>query len=60
MAHNAHMHFIAWPFWRDKEEVREKKSQGPRQIGCLAAHGDNIWERECVCVCVWCWAGGMF
>lgn len=37
---------ISSPLWRDEEEVREGKSQGLRQIGCLVAHGDNIWERN--------------
>lgn len=37
---------ITSPLWRDKEEVREGKSQGFRQIGCLVAYGDDIWERN--------------
>lgn len=53
--HAIHVCSTSPPLWRDKEEVRERKSQGPWQIGCVVAHGDNIWERS---VC--CWDGGMF
>lgn len=47
--HNKHPPLLSSQLRRDKEEMVEGKSQGPQQIGCLVAHGDNIWERS-VCV----------
>lgn len=35
---------ISSPLWGDREEVRQGKTQGLWQIGCVVANGYDIWE----------------